>query len=191
MRFLYKIHSGYDGFSPAKIGERLDESGRLTLGWRRYLDAANRDDEVWVYFRGPHRFENSVYVKGRIDSIDFNTASVSLRVDDYDAEHPIVDSEAASRIAEVVSRRYQQVFVWPGRWESADCDVFGSRESCEARRCGLCGRWGAYAIVDEKSLSQLSKLRGSGLAAIAPGRSSILTLTRLKGAITPSRAASL
>ena len=168
MRFLYKIHSGYDGFRPAKIPERLDAGERLVLGWRRYLDAANRDDEVWVYFRGPHRFEDSVYVKGRIDSIDFTKENVSLRVDDYDSERPIVDSEAASRIAEVVSRRYQQVFVWPEHWESADCDVFGSRESCEAKRCGLCAKWGGYPTVDEKGLSPLSKLRGSGLATIAP-----------------------
>ena len=118
MRFLYKINSSYDGFRPAKITERLDESGRLTLGWRRYLDAANVGDEVWVFFRGPHRFENSVYVKGKIHSVDFATESVSLRINDYDPERPIVDSGAAIRIAQVVSQRYQQVFVWPEPWES-------------------------------------------------------------------------
>ena len=168
MRFLYKIHSGYDGFSPAKIKERMDERGRLALGWKRYLDAANRGDEVWVFFRGRQRFADSVYVKGRIDSIDFDTETVSLHVDTYDLERPVVDPEAARRVAQVVSPRYRQVFVWPEPWESGDCDLFGSRESCADRRCGLCRQWGAYATIDEGALEVLPKLRGSELTALVP-----------------------
>ena len=188
MRFLYKINSSYDGFRPAKITDRLDADGHMTLGWRRYLDAANVGDEVWVFFRGPHSFDDSVYVKGRIDSIDFSKESVSLRVDDYDPERPIIDSGAASRIAQVVSRRYQQVFVWPGPWESADCDVFGSRESCEAKRCGLCDKWSAYATIDKGSLKALTKLQGSGIAALAPAywarpTRCYLAKRRLKGSV--------
>ena len=38
MRYVYKIHSGYDGFSPKRIPERM--SGKtLRLGWKRYVDA--------------------------------------------------------------------------------------------------------------------------------------------------------
>ena len=71
MKFLYKINSGYDGFTPQQIPQRVSESnGRLELGWALYLDSVSLHDECWIYFRGPHKFDNGVYIKGTISSID-------------------------------------------------------------------------------------------------------------------------
>src|SRR3990172_7677500 len=63
MRFIYKINSAYDGFTPAKIPARLLAGKRIKLGWNRYVDVVDPGHEVWVYFRGPHRFEPGVYIK--------------------------------------------------------------------------------------------------------------------------------
>lgn len=138
MRFLYKIHSGYDGFRPAVTGQRLAD-GFLPLGWKRYLDAVNESDEVWVYFYGPHRFEPGVYIKGRISSVSFDDSIALLRIDSFDPEHPVLDSDASERVASVVARRYRQVFLYPDDWESpTNCDLLGTGKSCEDRDCGTC-----------------------------------------------------
>ena len=55
-RFLYKIWSRYDGFTPTRIPDRGDGRGRLILGWTRYIDVIEAGAEVWVYFYGPHAF---------------------------------------------------------------------------------------------------------------------------------------
>jgi hypothetical protein len=62
LKFLFKIWSGYDGFRPAEIPNRQLPGGLLRLGWGRYIEAVELGTEVWVYFHGPHAFENGVYV---------------------------------------------------------------------------------------------------------------------------------
>jgi hypothetical protein len=69
VRFLFKINSSYDGFRPQVIPERIERKG-LPLGWGNYIEEVDKDDDVWVYFKGPHRFENGVYVKGQVAAVD-------------------------------------------------------------------------------------------------------------------------
>jgi hypothetical protein len=57
VKFLFKINSGFDGFRPARIPDRLEPGGLLPLGWDRYIDAVDDGSEVWVYFRGPRHAE--------------------------------------------------------------------------------------------------------------------------------------
>ena len=83
MTFLYKIHSGYDGFQPRRIPERLVQGKLLRLGWDRYIDVVEVGNEVWVYFHGPHSFTNGVYVKGYVHSIAADRRSLLLRVRTY------------------------------------------------------------------------------------------------------------
>jgi hypothetical protein len=56
MRFIYKINSSYDGFTPSKSPKRLKSGRRIRLGWNHYIDVVDRNHEVWVYFHGPHAF---------------------------------------------------------------------------------------------------------------------------------------
>jgi hypothetical protein len=53
LKFLYKIYSGYDGFTPARIPERLLPRSILRLSWARYMDSVEVGDEVWIYFHPP------------------------------------------------------------------------------------------------------------------------------------------
>ena len=59
MRFLYKFHRGYDGFRPVVHSHRMGDQ-RLRLRWRDYIDVVEKGWECWVYFHGPHVFENGV-----------------------------------------------------------------------------------------------------------------------------------
>jgi hypothetical protein len=122
MKFLYKIWSGYDDFEPSAIPSRRRlHGGRLRLGWGQYLDAVEADSEIWVYFFGPHRFRNGVYVKGVPDKIDRAHHAVFLRVRDFSLEEPLTDHATSARIAEVV------------RPATARCSC--SRRNSTTRRC--------------------------------------------------------
>jgi hypothetical protein len=63
VKYLFKINSGFDGFTPSQIPTR-QRDGQLTLGWPRYIEALEPGDEVWVYFLGRHRFTPGVYAIG-------------------------------------------------------------------------------------------------------------------------------
>jgi len=41
MKFLYKIYSGYDGFRPAVMPDRI-HNHRLRLGWKHYIDVVEK-----------------------------------------------------------------------------------------------------------------------------------------------------
>ena len=143
MKFLYKIHSGYDGFRPAVIPQRM-ETGRLRLGWRHYIDTVEKGWECWVYFHGPHRFENGVYVKGIVDQIDLAAGEVSLRVREHGTERPITPCEISRRVANVVAPRYRQVFVWPEQWTvEPECGL----AACKSRQCDDCATWAGLPLI--------------------------------------------
>lgn len=157
MRFLYKIHSGYDGFRPAVIPERMND-GRLVLGWSRYIDVVERGWECWIYFRGPHRFENGVYVKGIIDSVDIDAREVGLRVREYLTDAPLTSPETSERVAQAVARRYRQVFVWPEEWTAAaEC----ARAACNARLCADCTTWQGLPLIQSGHNLAPGRLRRS------------------------------
>lgn len=150
MKFLYKIHSQYDGFTPRRIPDRLIEDNRLRLGWKRYIDQVNVGDEVWVYFHGPHAFVNGVYVKGFVQEVDYANLDVYLRVRNYSVESPLTDPETSRRIAEVVSPRYLQVFLYPREWDVAPrCTVNTVADSCAQRLCETCPTWKGLPLVED------------------------------------------
>jgi predicted amidophosphoribosyltransferase len=146
VRFLYKIFSGYNGFTPSRIESRLLKGDLLELGWARYLDSVSIGDECWVYFHGPHAFTPGVYIKGFIRRIDFKKSNTLLRVREYHSSVPLVeDKETAGRIAQTVATRYRQVFLWPEESDATQCSV----TSCGRRKCGSCETWRALPIIQQ------------------------------------------
>ena len=143
MRFLYKIHSGYDGFYPAKISSRM-EHGTLRLGWKRYIDVVEEKSECWVYFHGQHKFENGVYVKGVIDEVDRENDFVVLRVKRYQSDKPIVAQVENQRISEIVKVRYRQVFLWPKEWPVSECKL----SMCADRQCDNCVEFKNFPLIN-------------------------------------------
>ena len=155
MRFLYKIHSGYDGFRPAVLPDRM-EGRRLLLGWRHYIDVVERGWECWVYFHGPHRFENGVYAKGIVDGIDLEAGKVSLRVREYQTDAPMTPARTTARVADVVATRYRQVFLWPDDWTvSPQCEP----KACAGRQCEDCWTWTNMPLIGNGHSTVPSRLR--------------------------------
>lgn len=153
MKFLYKIHSGFDGFFPARIPERLRDKKFLPLGWTRYLDEVSRGDEVWVYFRGPHRFEDGVYAKGHVASVDLVSKRVMLRLYRYRTDRPVTDRRTSQRVATIVSPRYRQVFFLPSDWETVPhCDIYSTADSCADRKCEWCPTWKKLPIIGQNEV---------------------------------------
>lgn len=145
MRFLYKIYSNYDGFTPECIPLRLREDRYLELGWTRYLDAVDLGAECWIYFHGRHSFAHGIYVKGFISEINHDLGHAMLRVREYSTSEPLTDSDTTARIAARVSTRYRQVFLWPDDWDRVqNCHI----SACQDRRCERCPRWQALPIID-------------------------------------------
>ncbi len=158
MKFLYKIHSGYDGFRPAVIPQRMEENSRLILGWRHYIDVVEKGWECWVYFHGQHHFENGVYAKGIVDDVDLDANKVSLRIREYSTESPITRRKVSKIVAEVVAPRYRQVFVWPeDRTIAPECSL----SACKARRCDDCPTWTNLPLIKKGHAGSPSRLRRS------------------------------
>lgn len=154
MKFIYKIHSGYDGFQPKRISERLVDGKFLRLGWKRYLDEVDKGDEVWVYFHGPHNFQDGVYAKGRVASKDVDKEELLLRVYKYRFSSPITDQITSTRIASIVATRYRQVFLLPADWETvSDCNAFFSARSCGQRRCEWCPVWKSLPLIRQPEIA--------------------------------------
>lgn len=169
MKFIYKIHSGYDGFQPKRISERLLDAKSLKLGWRLYLDEVEKGDEVWVYFHGPHKFINGIYAQGRIVAVNPNSEEILLRLYKYEMTNPVTDQATSARIASIVATRYRQVFLLPVDWDTvAGCNVFSSAESCRGRRCEWCPVWKSLPVIGQAELAWPPRLP-SGLKGFVPG----------------------
>lgn len=159
MMFLYKIHSGYDGFYPNRIPDRLEDGKYLHLGWKRYLDVVKRGDEVWVYFRGPHAFVEGIYLKGRVRGINLDDQEVTLRVFSYRTTSPLTNTKDSQRAARIVEPRYRQVFLLPSDWEVVTtCNIFTVGDSCSKRKCDWCSVWKALPKIEENQLKVPPKL---------------------------------
>lgn len=162
MRFLYKIHSNYDGFRPGVLPQRM-ESGRVKLGWRHYIDIVERGWECWVYFHGRHRFEDGVYLEGIVDRIDLEAKEVWLRVRNYDMQDPITDHAISQVVAQIVTPRYRQVFLWPDEKTVApNCNL----ASCKARRCRDCETWSR--LIERGHAKPPERLRWSKYRDVVP-----------------------
>ena len=164
MKFLYKIHSGYDGFRPAVIPQRMVD-GRLRLGWLNYIDVVELGWECWVYFHGPHRFEDGVYAKGIVDEIDLDADAVTLRVRKFRTTKPITSRSVSARVAEIVATRYRQVFLWPDDWIIApECGL----TACRNRQCDDCETWDSLPLIEEGHARSPSQMRQSVYEAVVP-----------------------
>lgn len=168
MKFAYKINSSYDGFTPAEIPERM-RRGRLTLGWKLYIEAVEIGAEVWIHFRGPDRFIDGVYVQGTVRGIDLETRQVVLRVDHYSTKEPLTDQPVSEAVARVVSTPYRQVFYLPDDLLRVfDCDINGTASSCAKRRCSQCVAWPCLPRVGQTELTPPTRLGMSRLSGYAP-----------------------
>jgi hypothetical protein len=158
-RFLYKIYSGYDGFNPARIADRMLPGDTLRLGWKRYLDSVDAGEEVWIYFHGPGGFEDGVYVRGFVREVDAGNRSVLLRVRDFSTDRPLTDRHTSDRVAQAVATRFQQVFLMPEAWTTAPlCDVESKASSCEAHYCNHCPTWNSLHLIGEEEYKWPSRL---------------------------------
>lgn len=169
MKFVYKIYSGYDGFQPRRIPERLVDKRYLLLGWKRYLDEVERGDDVWIYFHGPHGFKPGVYVKGRVASIDVHAdKEVRLQVYNYDTTSSLIDEQGAVRIAAIVGARGRQVFLLPEDWETiSTCTIFGTADTCSQRHCEWCLTWKSFSRIRKQEIGLPPRL-GNEFAALVP-----------------------
>ena len=164
MRFLYKIHSGYDGFRPAVLPDRM-QGRKLRLGWRHYIDVVEKGWECWVYFHGPHRFDNGVYATGIVDDIDLDAGAVSLRVREYRTNVPITSRVTSARVAEVVATRYRQVFLRPDDWTiPRHCEP----NACKGRKCGDCTTWASLPLIGKGESTTPRRLRWSRFEDVVP-----------------------
>ena len=164
MRFLYKIHSGYDGFRPAVLPERMRE-GRLRLRWRHYIDVVELGWECWVYFHGPHKFKNGVYAKGIVDKVDLDAHEVRLRLSKYSTASPITRRETSKKVAEVISQRYRQVFAWPDEWTTAPvCSL----AECSKGHCPACTTWMGLPLIEKDHAKPPPRLRSHLYKDIVP-----------------------
>jgi predicted amidophosphoribosyltransferase len=164
VNFLYKINSGYGGeggrFTPQRIPERLSVEGELELGWRRYLDAVDEGDPVWIYFTGPQRYEPGVYAIGRVQEIDSARRRVLCRIDDYSTSEPLTDDETTGRLAAAVARWYEQVFFVPDTWDTGPtCSIADGAGSCLERRCGVCFSWMSLPLIEPEDVRRPDRLQ--------------------------------
>jgi predicted amidophosphoribosyltransferase len=159
VKFLFKVWSNYDGFTPERIPERQLPGGLLQLGWSRYIEAVERGSEIWVYFHGSHRFDNGVYVKGVAHAVGVDERVVQLRVRDYSTDRPLTDAPTSARIADAVAARGLQVFLLPEFLDAAPaCDVTTAALTCKARHCGSCVTWRRLPIVRRRNLGSPQRL---------------------------------
>ena len=156
MRYLYKINSGYDGFTPQRIPERLMGGRILKLGWAKYLDVLRLRDEVWVVFVGG-RFEPGVYVQGLVASIDAEAGTVDVRVREFSTTAPLTDAETSAALRNAVNVRYRQVFLWPAdRKLQERCEV----GDCAKRQCLTCDVWDSIPQIEPAHYCPPAALRG-------------------------------
>lgn len=168
MKYLYKIYSNYDGFTPARIPERLVDGKLLRLGWARYIDVVDLGEEVWIYFFGPHRFENGVYVKGIVNKIDAANRFVWIRIREYSTNQPLTDAETSLRVAAAVAVRNVQVFLLPTEWAvEPECTVEAAADSCRDRQCESCPAWQALPKIADEDCAWPKRLP-SRFEAFAP-----------------------
>ena len=173
MTFVYKIWSKYDGFTPARISERLQPPGLLELAWKRYLDEVDTDDQVWLHFRG-HGGPPSIYARGLVDLIDRDRSLVWVKVLEH-ATSPLVDGGVGTRIESLVSATRAQVFaIEPDEFgltpPDVACDrIGGPATTCAERRCDDCPMWWRFEIVRAADLRLPSRMRKAPIQTFAPG----------------------
>jgi predicted amidophosphoribosyltransferase len=153
VKFLFKIWSNWDGFTPVEVPNRRLRGGYLRLGWERYITAVEPGADIWVYFFGRQKFENGVYVKGVAHKVDVAKRQVLLQIRESSTEAPLTDAATSQHIAQAVRARGMQVFLLPEFLDVAPaCTVSTTGKSCAQRRCGSCPTWRDMPRISAKSL---------------------------------------
>jgi hypothetical protein len=167
VKFIFKINSGYDGFTPFQLPLRMSD-GVLALGWGNYIEAVEKGDEVWVYFKGRHRFDPGVYARGRVAGVDDASRRVSLAVHEFNINEPLVGEPLAAQLAVIVAPPYRQVFLVPEALPVApECSLASTAESCGRRLCEDCSVWRGLQRIQPADLGWPGRLP-SGLSVFAP-----------------------
>lgn len=88
--FIYRINTSYDGFTPEKIPERINNK-KFQYNWGAYLEAVDKNDIVLTYFTGSCR--PGIYLISRViaTSIGKREANVEGKVIAYNPQKPLVD----------------------------------------------------------------------------------------------------
>jgi hypothetical protein len=168
MRWLYKIWSGYDGFRPSRIPERLASGGELNLGWALYADVAEPGDEVWVWFYGPGSYKPGVYVKGIVESIDPVAKRLVLQTQEWHSSQPLTEPHENEVLALIVAPRRRQVFVLPEDFRRFDeCTATQpAASSCKAKKCDFCTYWEKLPVIRKEHVNTPPLLQGKVTAFV-------------------------
>ncbi|MXX94277.1 MAG: hypothetical protein F4039_03015 [Gammaproteobacteria bacterium] len=144
MRFVYKIYSPYDGFTPDKIPERRVD-GLLKLGgWKRYLDVVEKGWECWVYFKGEKTYQPGVYAVGFVKNIDYTNNSVYLLLRHFDPANPIKPPRINDLVSDLVKPKVRQVFVLPDDFEKpSSCN----ESACQEQKCASCSTFKQFVSI--------------------------------------------
>ena len=146
MKFVYKIYSPYDGFTPSEIPERTENEILRLGGWKRYMDVIEEGWECWVYFHGGRTHVNGVYAEGFVHEIDFEEKIVYLKLRKYSAHSPIKSQEICERVAQIVKPRRRQAFGMPEDFDQpTSCDT----NSCKQRQCNGCETFRTFSLIAE------------------------------------------
>ena len=112
MKYLYKINSSYDGFTPEKIEERMEKGTFLTLNWREYFDEVELGDFVFAYFTG-NGVTNGVYLICKV-SRKLSNKKVLSRVLRYNQNKPLISPRVFGKYQKnIMNRPIGSVFVIP------------------------------------------------------------------------------
>ena len=150
MRFIYKIYTQADGFTPAEIPNRLYR-GALTLKWTRYLESVKKGDRVWIYFRGPKLPAPGVYAKGSVRRVDFDKHCVRVKLARYRVDRPLTDQVVSDEIASMITATRLQVFLLPEIEPSKACILIDNEGTCHKRMCQACPTWNHLPLIGARS----------------------------------------
>jgi len=111
MKYLYKINSSYDGFTPQKIEERM-KNGTLVYKWREYFDDLEKGDIIFTYFVGP-KVVKGIYLIAKVLTIRPNR-QVKCRVLHHHSEKPLVpEAQFKKYEKKIITKRLGSVYVIP------------------------------------------------------------------------------
>lgn len=112
MKYLYKINSSYDGFTPQKIEERLEKDTYLVYNWREYFDDLNKGDIIFTYFTGLG-IKKGIYLISKISEIKKDKRVIG-RVLRYDLQEPLIPPDEFKKYSnQILTRPIGSVYVIP------------------------------------------------------------------------------
>ena len=112
MKFLYKINSAYDGFTPQKIEERLHKGIYIVYNWKEYFDNVEKGDVVFTYFVG-RGVKKGIYLIAKVSEIKKDKLVIG-KVLRYDQDKPLVPPQEFEKYKDkILTRPIGSVYVIP------------------------------------------------------------------------------